>query len=223
MKIFKKTIVALAIIALTTSQVLGTLYSQSTLTPILTNGATNQPCCSAQTITVYGTATIQANPDTATLSAQITVNGNTVAQAIAQLSTQASAVISILTANGLNSSNYQVSSLNVYPNTSYSNGVSTVLGQIASESFTITIPNVTPNGSNIGTLIDCLATVNGIILNGLSFSLSNQTSVLAQARSNAYTNAQNKALDYSVSLSLSLGQLVTVIDSYSSAPVATPV
>lgn len=79
------------------------------------------------------------------------------------------------------------------------------------------------NGTNIGSIIDSLATINGVVLNGLSFSLSNQTAVLSQARSSAYTNAKNKALDYTTSLSLCLGQLVTVIDSYSSAPVATPV
>jgi uncharacterized protein YggE len=178
-----------------------------------------QTCCSDQTITVYGSATVQANPDIALLSAQISVNGNSVSQAVAQLSTQVSRIISILTANGINSSNYQVTSLNVYPNTSYANGVSTVLGQIATESFSITIPVLNSNGSNIGALIDSLATVNGIILNGLSFDLSNKTSQFVLARANAYKNAQNKALDYTSSLQLSLGQLVTVIDSFSSAPV----
>lgn len=186
-------------------------------------GAGSQTCCSAQTVTVYGAATIQAVPDTASLSAQLSVNGNTVAQAVAQLSTQVSCVINILTSNGLNSSNYQTSSLSVYPNTSYSNGVSTVIGQIATQSFTITLPTISPNGSNIGKLIDGLASVNGIFLNGLTFDIANKTSVFATARASAYTDAQNKALDYTTSLQLCLGQLVTVIDSYSSAPVTTEV
>jgi uncharacterized protein YggE len=165
-------------------------------------------CCSDLTIAVYGQATVQANPDTASLSAQVTVNADTVNHAIAALSSQVITVISILTSNGLNSSNYQISSLNVYPNTSYANGVSTVLGQIATESFSITIPNINPNGSNIGKLIDDLSSVNGIILNGLSFSLNNQTDQLVIARGKAFTNAQQKALDYTTSLQLCLGQLV---------------
>ncbi|MFY7653122.1 MAG: SIMPL domain-containing protein, partial [Chitinophagaceae bacterium] len=39
----------------------------------------------------------------------------------------------------------------------------------------------------------------------------------------AYTNAKNKALDYANALQLSLGQVVSVTDSYSSAPVTTPI
>lgn len=181
-----------------------------------------QTCCTDQTITVYGSATIQAAPDTATLNVQITVNSDTVKNAIAALSSQINCVITILNANGLNSSNYQTSSLSVYPNTSYSNGVSTVIGQIATESFIITIPILSPNASNVGKLIDNLATVNGIILNGLSFDIADKTDELAQARANAFSNAQKKALDYATSLQICLGQLVTIVDSYSSAPVVQP-
>lgn len=178
-----------------------------------------QTCCSDQTITVYGSSTIQAPPDTAILNVQITVSSDTVSNAIATLSAQVNTIISILNSNGLSSSNYQTSSLNVYPNTSYTDGVSTVLGQIASQSLDIKIPVLSSNGSNIGKLIDSLASVNGIILNGLSFDIVNKTDELALVRSNAFSNAQKKALDYATSLQLSLGQLVTIKDSYSSAPV----
>jgi uncharacterized protein YggE len=93
--------------------------------------STSSNCCSDLTIDVHGQATVQANPDTASLSAQVTVNADTVDLAIAALSSKVINVISILTSNGLNSSNYQTSSLSVYPNTSYANGVSAVIGQIA--------------------------------------------------------------------------------------------
>jgi uncharacterized protein YggE len=63
-------------------------------------------CCSDQTITVNGQATIQAKPDIATLSAQVTVNAKTVDLAVKQLSNKVAVVIAILTSNGLNTSNY---------------------------------------------------------------------------------------------------------------------
>lgn len=63
-------------------------------------------CCSDKTITVNGEATVQADPDTATLSAQVTVNAKTVDMAVKQLSNKVSLVVAVLTANGLNSSNY---------------------------------------------------------------------------------------------------------------------
>jgi uncharacterized protein YggE len=180
-----------------------------------------QKCCGDQTITVSGSGIAKGTPDIATLSAQITVNANTVNQAISALTQRVSRVVSVLSSNGLNSTNYQTSSLNVYPNVSYANGVATVIGQIATQGFSITIPSINPNGSNVGKLIDDLATVNGIVLKGLSFDISNKTDIIAQARANAFNNAKGKALDYSSLLKLSLGQLLTVTDSYSIAPVVT--
>lgn len=209
----RKYIFLAAVLVCSLAQIYPSIPALGTFANLNLYGTGSQPCCSAQTVTVFGSATIQAVPDIASLSAQLSVNGNTVAQAVAQLSTQVSCVISILTSNGLNSSNYQTSSLSVSPNTSYSNGVSTVIGQIATQSFTITLPSINPNGSNIGKLIDGLASVNGIFLNGLTFDIANKTSVFATARAAAYTDAQNKALDYTTSLQLCLGQLVSVIDS----------
>lgn len=72
--------------------------------------------------------------------------------------------------------------MNVYPNTSWINGVSTVYGQIANQYIKIDIPQIDSNGANIGKLIDDLATVNGIILNGLSFDVKNKTSLFYKAR-----------------------------------------
>jgi uncharacterized protein len=177
-----------------------------------------QTCCSDQTISVYGAATIQAAPDTATINVQMTVNADTVSSALALLATQINHIISILTANSFNVSNYQTSSLNVYPNTTYVNGVWTTVGQIASESLTINIPVLNSNGSNIGKLIDDLAAVNGINLNGISFDILNKTSQLTAARAKAFLNAQRKASDYTGLLQLCLGQVVTITDSYSVAP-----
>lgn len=90
-----------------------------------------QKCCTDQTIKVFGQSTIQADPDTASLSAQVSANGASVNEAVALLAKKVSSVIGILTSSGLSSTNYQTSSLNIYPNTSFSNGVSTVIGQIA--------------------------------------------------------------------------------------------
>lgn len=179
-------------------------------------------CCSDRTITVNGDATINASPDIATLSAQVTVNAKTVDIAVKQLSSKVSQAIAVLTANGLDNSNYQTSSLNIYPNMSYPDGVPTVLGQIATQSFSITIPNIDSSGSSIGKIIDSLAAIDGIILNGLSFDIQDKTVVLGKARANAFANAQAKALDYTLALQLCLGQLVTVVDSFSSAPVTSP-
>lgn len=177
-------------------------------------------CCDSNTITVNGAATIQATPDITLLSASISENADTAALAISALAADVASIIKILTSNGLTSSNYQSSNFNLYPNTSYDGGVSKVVGQIASESFQITVPNA--NGVNLGKLIDALASVNGIVLNGLTFDIANKTSVYQQARKQAFQNAQTKAKDYGAALNLTVGSLLNVIDSFSAPAVYQP-
>ena len=64
-----------------------------------------------------------------------------------------------------------------------------------------------------------MATVNGIILNGLSFDIKNKTSIFFKARETAFKNAQTKALDYAVELGLTIGKVISVTDSSYTAPV----
>lgn len=104
-----KVLAALALLAvITQGQLIPPLTVSSSPfgSSLLYQSIASQTCCTDQTITVYGSATIQAAPDTATLSVQITVNADTVSNAIAALTSQINTVLSILTTNGLNSSNY---------------------------------------------------------------------------------------------------------------------
>ena len=112
-----------------------------------------------------------------------------------------------------------MTSFNTYANTSWKDGVSTVLGQIAEQTFSITFPFIDEDGSNIGKLIDELATVNGIVINGLSFDLKDKTELFDNARKQAFGNAFEKAKDYTEALGLSLGSVLNIRDSFSRAPV----
>jgi hypothetical protein len=127
-----------------------------------------------------------------------------------------------LTNNSLTEDDFFTTSFNVFPNTSFLNGTSTVIGQIASQSFQIILPSIDSNGSNIGQLIDNLATIDGIVISGLRFDIKNKTEIYQIARQEAFANAVEKASDYTVALSRTLGDLVTLVDSFSSAPVVTP-
>ena len=125
----------------------------------------------------------------------------------------------MLNQNGLTKDNYKVTSFSVFPNTTWQNGVSTVNGQIASQSFEIALPEIKADGSNIGKLIDELAQINNIVLNGLNFDVSDKTSYFHEAREKAFKNAKAKAYDYTNALFLTLGKVVNVKDFVSEAPV----
>ena len=126
-----------------------------------------------------------------------------------KLSNLVNSIIAVLTTNRLTSDNYATSSFSLYPNPSYANGVSIVVSQIVSQNFLITKPSITKDGSNIGKLIDSLATVNGILLRELSFDIKDKTSVYQKARQQPYQNAQSKARDYAIALQLGLVRPIT--------------
>ena len=106
----------------------------------------------------------------------------------------------------------------MYPNTSWQNGQSRVLGQIATQSFKIDIPSIDSNGQKIGKLIDNLASVDGITINGLSFDIADKTKVFALAREKAFENAKDKAKDYADALTLAVGNVLNIVDGVSQAP-----
>lgn len=131
-------------------------------------------------------------------------------------------MLSALTKNGLNSSNWQTTSLNVYPNTSYVDGKQVIYGQIAEQRMVVNIPIVGSSGSSVGVIYDTLAQISGISINDLTFDLKDKTSSFIEARRLAFLDAAQKAKDYASAASITLGSVQTITDSYNVAPVTIP-
>ncbi|MFM7859612.1 MAG: SIMPL domain-containing protein, partial [Flammeovirgaceae bacterium] len=123
------------------------------------------------------------------------------------LAQRINAILAILKDNNIPKEDYETTSVNVFPNTTWNNGKSEIIGQIASQSLRIVIVNIGNDGQRISRLIDALATVNGIQINGISYDLADKTKAFAQARQAAYKNAQDKARDLTDALAISLGRL----------------
>jgi uncharacterized protein YggE len=70
-------------------------------------------------------------------------------------------------------------------------------------------------------LFDQLATINGIVLNGISFELSDKREVFKLAREQAFKDARQKGRDYSHALGFHLGQVLSIKDNVSRPPVVT--
>ena len=80
---------------------------------------------------MQGSSTVQADPDQAILNAKVSANGRTTEQAVNSLSKLSNQIIDILESNGITKDNYKTTSFRTYPNTSWTNGVSTVINQVA--------------------------------------------------------------------------------------------
>ena len=178
--------------------------------------------CNWYTIQVNGQGNYRVNPDIATLTIQINANGLTVNDALTALSNKVSTVIATLAANGLKSTDWKTTYLNIYPNNSYVNGTTVTYGQIAYLDMTITIPIAHSDGKIIANIYDGLAQVANINIYSLTFDIRDKATAFVQARKLAYQNAKQRATDYARAAGVRLGSTTTVSDSFYYYPYSYP-
>ncbi len=164
------------------------------------------------TITVTGSGTVQGTPDT--VSFQIGVL-TTAKSAVAALSTNNARVGSLETAlrtNGVAKKDMQTSGLNIYENT---NSSGQVTGFSVSDNLNVTMHDIKKAGAAIDAAAQ--AAGNGIQLYGVTFSISNQSKLLASARAKAMHNARTEASQVASGGGASLGSIVRITDQENSS------
>lgn len=173
------------------------------------------PGGSSGTITVTGTGTVTVDPDTAILNMGVQANAATGAEAMAELNTGSNALTEALRAAGIDEADIQTSGLSLWSMTG-DDGV-TITGYQASLNVTVTLRDITAVGSTIDAAQAAVG--EGFTIGGVSFSFSDPESVLQQARIDAVANARAIAEQYAAAAGVSLGDLVSLVDGYTSIPV----
>jgi uncharacterized protein YggE len=174
-----------------------------------------EPGGSTGTITVTGSGTVEVEPDTAILNVGVQANAPTGAEAMTQLTADSNALTEALVAAGIDAADIQTSGLSLWSMTG-DDGV-TIAGYQASLNVSVTIRDI----DAVGPTIDAAqaAVGEGFTIGGVSFSFSDPESVLQQARADAVANARTIAEQYAVAAGVSLGDLVSIVDGYTSLPV----
>ncbi|MGD0874006.1 MAG: SIMPL domain-containing protein [Acidimicrobiales bacterium] len=162
---------------------------------------------SPATITVTGTGEVEGTPDTAIFDIGVTTTARTAVEALGQNNTQVATLEQSLEQNGVLLKNMQTSSLNLSANT---NSKGKVKNFTADDELTVTMTNL----ANLGAAIDAAvtATGNGVTLDGISFSISNQSALLAAARAQAMQAAHTEATQVAAGGGLVLGPIVSITD-----------
>jgi uncharacterized protein len=169
------------------------------------------------TITVTGSGTAQGQPDTVTFQVGVRTTAADASSALAQNNARMAALVAALERNGVAKKDMQTSGLNVYENTD-SNG--TLTGFSVENDLNVTMHDVRRAGSAIDAA--ARAAGNGITLYGVSFSISNQSRLLASARARAMRNARTQATQVAAGGNASLGSVVKVTDQENTSSPAYP-
>ena len=185
-------------------------------TTTTTTSTTNTP----GTISVQGTGQVEVQPDRGIVTIGVITQATTAQTAAANNAITSNTVITALNGIGMNNSEIQTSYYNLYPQYSWSNGVSTLTGYQVTNEFQITVfasgQTVQQLGTNIGHAIDT-ATANGATqIYGVEFTASSDT--LQQARVTALREATLDASRQAHTIASALGVSITGVVSVTTNP-----
>jgi hypothetical protein len=171
------------------------------------NNNNNTKGASPATISVTGTATVKGTPDTVSFQIGMeTVNANA-ATALSMNNGRVKALEAALMKHGVTKKEMQTSGLDIQANT---NNAGQVTGFTVDDDLTVTMHDLAKAGSAIEAA--ARAGGNGVELNGITFSISNDSKLLAQARANAMRNAHTEASNIAAAGGTRLTGILKVTD-----------
>ncbi len=167
----------------------------------------SRPPGARRTLTVTGTGTVQGAPDTMSVDVGVQTTGTSASAALAQNNADMTRLETALLAHGLTRAGLQTSNLAIYPNT---NGRGQVTGFTVNDTLTATTHRLDEAGAALDAAARAVG--NDVQLNGVSFSISSQSRLLARARRAAVRDAHAAALQIASSSGSSLGAPVSIVD-----------
>jgi uncharacterized protein YggE len=161
-----------------------------------------------RTLAMTGHGEIRAVPDMVQLSAGVTSNAATAAQALAANSTRMQSVFSALEKLGVPEKNIQTTSFLVSPQ--YTNGENNnprrLTGYQVSNEVSVRLEDV----GKLGVALDALVMAGANQMNGISFSIQNTAPLLEKARIQAIGDARARAEIYAKAAGVSLGPILSI-------------
>jgi uncharacterized protein len=163
-------------------------------------------------VSVSGSATVSASPDTASFSIGVTTSASSVKTALAQNNARVAMVITAVLHDGVPKKDLQTSNLSVNPVTNNS-GITT--GYQVSNSLNVTTHSL----ATVGTLVNDAVSVagNDAQLSGITFSVSHSSAALDQARREALANARGEASALAKNSGTSVGRVLRISENDSTS------
>ena len=160
------------------------------------------------TITVTGSGIVHGTPDTINFQIGVQTVDPTALAALNANNVKMRALEGALESNGVTKKEMQTSGLNIYDNT---NNQGIVTGFTVQDTLNVTMHNV----KRAGAAIDAAASAagNGIQLNGVSFTITNDSALLRAARVRAMNNARLAAGELAAAGDAKVTGIVKITDN----------
>jgi len=166
-------------------------------------------------ITMNGHGEARAVPDTAMLSAGVSAQAPSAAAALAANTGRMQSVLAALKKQGVPEKDIQTSNFSISPQYANSNGEAPrITGYQANNQVEVRLEDV----SKLGVTLDALVSAGANQMNGVSFSIRNDTALLAQARAAAVAEARLKAETFAKAAGVGLGSILSIGEAGNEGP-----
>jgi uncharacterized protein YggE len=163
------------------------------------------------TIAVTGSGTVQGTPDTVSFQIGVQNIASSAVQALSANSARVSSLENSLLRHGVTEKDMQTSGLDIYENT---NDQNVVTGFTVVDDLNVTMHQIGEEGAAIDAAVH--AAGNGVQLYGVSFSITNESKLLAAARARAMQNARTEATQVASGGNARLGAIEKITDQENS-------
>lgn len=169
-----------------------------------------------RTITVSGSGTASAAPDTATVSTGVETTAPTAQEALAANNRQFQSVLAVLSEQGIEERDIQTSFFNVNPQFRFGpNGEQLgITGYQVSNQVRVIVRDI----NKLGQILDALVAAGSNQISGVSFSIENNQQLTDSARKAAVEDATRTAGVYAAAAGVDVGRLIAISDQTIQAP-----
>lgn len=182
------------------------------------SGAARADTPTPPTISVTGEATVSATPDLAQIDAGVTNEAKTARDASSANNDAMGKVLLALKSAGIDPKDYHTAQLSLQPQSTSgrsANAPLQITGYRASNRVTVKLHDVT----GIGAVIDALVAAGANDISGISFTVSNASKLLDDARSKAIDDAHRKAQIYAQAAGVTLGTPLSISEEGTPGPI----
>jgi hypothetical protein len=166
-------------------------------------------------ITMSGHGETHGQPDTATLSAGVSVNAPTAAAALADANKDMQAVLAALKKLGVADRDIQTRNFSVNPQYANGNGQAPrVTGYQVSNQVEVRLAEI----GKLGPALDALVAAGANQINGVNFSIHDPAPLLLEARNQAVADARGKAETFAKAAGVTLGSILSIGENGNSGP-----
>lgn len=169
------------------------------------------------TVSVNGHGSVAVPPDTASVVVGVTITEDTLSAAQATASTQMTAIIDTLSAQGIAAEDIQTVNYSVNVIQRYDeNGMPTEVSQFqVSNQVNVTIRQL----DQVGPILDAAVEAGANSIYGVNFYVEDTSSVAGEARQLAIEDARARAEEFASAAGMSVGSVVSITETFGPSPI----